>query len=266
MRSRRARITERGRAEIRNSLPLFLLGQRFGVLAGRPAFDAETLPVGPQALCRILRDASATLDLNAEHKHQLYRQFDKHVMQYIGPLYEALNTYLIRQRVLPFLTYVPVRAKRSETHAAERAAKGFEERTGRDSVGGSAPASGRTSTGATPGGGGGGGGGAPAEASPGGEKSGVAARGEGVRSARTAAAGTGRRPFTAWPGVQAAPSPAQAQQDTEMFDVLRELLAGRRSLLGKSAMSGASRTGSFSGAYWPSPWMRATRSKLFSIA
>jgi hypothetical protein len=34
------------RAELQNSLPLFLLGQRFGVLAGRPAFDAETLPVG----------------------------------------------------------------------------------------------------------------------------------------------------------------------------------------------------------------------------
>jgi hypothetical protein len=29
------------------------------------------------------------------------------------------------------------------------------------------------------------------------------------------------------------PSPKQAQQDTEMFDVLRQLLAGRRSLLGK---------------------------------
>ena len=40
------------KAELQNSLPLFLLGQRFGVIAGRPAFDAETLPLGPQALCR----------------------------------------------------------------------------------------------------------------------------------------------------------------------------------------------------------------------
>ena len=47
------------RQESRASLPLHLLGQRFGVLAGAPAFDAERLPLGPQSLCRILRDASA---------------------------------------------------------------------------------------------------------------------------------------------------------------------------------------------------------------
>jgi hypothetical protein len=40
------------RAELQHSLPLFRLGQRFGVLGGRPAFDVEALPVGPQALCR----------------------------------------------------------------------------------------------------------------------------------------------------------------------------------------------------------------------
>ena len=129
-----------GRAEIRNSLPLFLLGQRFGVIAGRPAFDAESLPVGPHALCRVLREAAATLDLGIEHKQQLYRQFDRTVMQFIGPLYEALNTYLIRQRVLPYLTYVPVRAKRVDTQTAERAAKGHEERTGRDTTLGGAVA------------------------------------------------------------------------------------------------------------------------------
>ena len=81
------------------------------MIAGRPAFDADSLPVGPHALCRVLREAAGTFDLNTEHKQHLYRQFDRTVMQFIGPLYEALNTYLIRQRVLPFLTYVPVRAK-----------------------------------------------------------------------------------------------------------------------------------------------------------
>ena len=47
------------RAEMRNSLPLYLLGQRFGVLAGKPAFDSETLPVGPQAVCRMKRGCEA---------------------------------------------------------------------------------------------------------------------------------------------------------------------------------------------------------------
>ena len=45
------------RAEVRNSLPLYLLGQRFGVVAGKPAFDAENLPIGPQALCRMIRQS-----------------------------------------------------------------------------------------------------------------------------------------------------------------------------------------------------------------
>nr|MBA2239175.1 DUF1631 family protein [Lysobacter sp.] len=39
------------RHEARGSLPLLLLGQRFGVLAGAPAFEAERLPVGPHGLC-----------------------------------------------------------------------------------------------------------------------------------------------------------------------------------------------------------------------
>ena len=49
----------RSRHEARAGLPLLLLGQRFGVLGGAPAFDAERLPVGPYALCRILAEASA---------------------------------------------------------------------------------------------------------------------------------------------------------------------------------------------------------------
>jgi hypothetical protein len=203
-----------GRAEIRNSLPLFLLGQRFGVIAGRPAFDAESLPVGPHALCRVLRDAVGTFDLSTEHKTQIYRQFDRNVMQFIGPLYEALNTYLIRQRVLPYLTYVPVRAKRIDAQIAERAAKGFEERTGRDTtLAGATPHAPR-------------GGVEPAAAQP------APAARDAVPRSRTGAAPGGARPFTAWPGTGEAPSP-QTQADSEMFDVLRQLLAGRRTLLGK---------------------------------
>src|SRR3546814_3737926 len=38
------------RQESRAALPLHLLGQRFGVLAGSPAFDAERIPLGPRAL------------------------------------------------------------------------------------------------------------------------------------------------------------------------------------------------------------------------
>ena len=68
------------RAELQNSLPLFLLGQRFGVLAGRPAFDAETLPIGPQALCRSIRRAVERLELDVEVRLLFYRAFERQVM------------------------------------------------------------------------------------------------------------------------------------------------------------------------------------------
>jgi hypothetical protein len=99
--------------------------------------------------------------------------------------------------------------------------------------------------GAGPGGGGGSAGaGAAAAGSAGPAAAHAAAPGSGAAAGGSAAGvpmpsreplpASGPRPYTAWPGV---PDPvaanAQVQQDTEMFDVLRELLAGRRSLLGK---------------------------------
>lgn len=112
------------RAELRNSLTLYLLGQRFGVIAGKPAFDSETLPVGPQALCRMLRQSTACLELSVEHRLLLYRTFERQVMQQYGNFVDAINTYLSREHVLPHLQYVPVRARPSaqRDESAARAA------------------------------------------------------------------------------------------------------------------------------------------------
>jgi hypothetical protein len=99
------------RAEVRNSLALYLLGQRLGVIAGRPAFDSATLPVGPRRLCGCFREAVQPLALGPDHRQLLYKQFDRHVMQQLGSFYDALNDYLIGQQVLPALTYVPFRAR-----------------------------------------------------------------------------------------------------------------------------------------------------------
>ncbi|MCX7562228.1 DUF1631 family protein [Xanthomonadaceae bacterium XH05] len=98
------------RAEIRNSLALFLLGQRLGVVARRPAYDAQHLPLGPHRLCQLLREAVGNLDLSDEERGLLYRQFDRSVMQYLTPFYEALNNFLIEGGVLPHLTYVSPRS------------------------------------------------------------------------------------------------------------------------------------------------------------
>src|SRR3546814_5669951 len=65
------------RQESRAALPLHLLGQRFGVLAGSPAFDAERIPLGPRALCRAMRDARQTLQVPYEARLLLYRIFDR---------------------------------------------------------------------------------------------------------------------------------------------------------------------------------------------
>lgn len=102
------------RAELQNSLALFLLGQRFGVLAGRPAFDVETLPVGPQAMCRSIRLAIQPLDLDVEARLLMFRAFDRNVMALYARLVEAVNAALAEGGVLPTLQYVPVRARRTE--------------------------------------------------------------------------------------------------------------------------------------------------------
>lgn len=101
------------RHEARGSLPLMLLGQRFGVLAGAPAFDAERLPVGPNGLCRVLADSARALQINLESRMLLYRLFDQHLGATYMSLVEAMNLLLVRENVLPGLSYVPLRTRRA---------------------------------------------------------------------------------------------------------------------------------------------------------
>src|SRR5690554_1882650 len=68
------------RQEGRATLALHLLGQRFGVLAGSPAFDAGRLPLGPHALCRAIRAAAVGLEIHHDARLLLYRMFDRQVM------------------------------------------------------------------------------------------------------------------------------------------------------------------------------------------
>src|SRR3546814_3244529 len=92
-------------------LPLHRLGQRFGVLAGSPAFDAERIPLGPRALCRAMRDASQTLQVPYEARLLLYRIFDRQVMAGYSRVLEMLDEAMNAAGVLPGLTFVPVRAR-----------------------------------------------------------------------------------------------------------------------------------------------------------
>jgi len=95
----------------RGGIPLLLLGQRFGVLAARPAYGPETLPLGPYVLCRLLRAAGERLQVGVPAQLLLYRAFETHVMERYGELVERLNVRLAHEGVLPGLTYQPYRPR-----------------------------------------------------------------------------------------------------------------------------------------------------------
>lgn len=99
------------RVESRAALPLQLLCQRFAVLGASPAFDPGRLPVGPRRLCELMLAAAAEAGLGLHLRVALLREFDRRVLaQYTG-IAEALNAELAALRVMPGLSYVPLRPR-----------------------------------------------------------------------------------------------------------------------------------------------------------
>lgn len=193
------------RAEYRHSHALWLLGQRFGVLAGAPAYEPEAVPVGPHALCRTLSAAAGCLELGPENRALLYRSYERVALPLYGELVEAINAFLIKEGVLPRLTYVPVRVKPNRRPEESPAGQ-------RDGQAQSSTGTGSRSSGSGP------------AAGHGGDQ----ARNDGQRPRVI-------HPQTRWPGETDA-APALAGDGTapdEMFGILKELLASRRQLLGK---------------------------------
>ncbi len=99
------------RQESRANLVLHLLGQRFGVLAAAPALDSERIPLGPQALCRAIRHATESVQLDHGARLLFYRIFDRRVMVQCQNLSEKLDALLVEEGVLPGLSYVPMRTR-----------------------------------------------------------------------------------------------------------------------------------------------------------
>jgi hypothetical protein len=205
------------RTEVRNSLPLFLLGQRFGVIAGRPAFEADRLPIGPYRLCEALRRASHELELSIEYRQLLFKQFDRLVMQNISTFYEAVNQYLVAQRVLPHLTFVPIRARPTVQNPAASMPAGSQpsaSQLGIETVDHEPHAK------AVP---------EPAAPPPSRSREALA-----EIARQLAAMPPPPQPATRWPGQAEGGNEAAAErQDIDMFELLRELMAGRRALVGK---------------------------------
>src|SRR3546814_5509023 len=99
------------RQESRAALPLHLLGQRFGGLAGSPAFDAERIPLAPRALCRAMRDASQTLQVPYDARLLLYRIFDRQVMAGYSRVLARLDDAMDAAGLLQGLTFFSVRVR-----------------------------------------------------------------------------------------------------------------------------------------------------------
>ncbi len=97
------------RCESQNSFDIFLLGQRFGVLAGTSAFDNERIPLGPRVLAACFAETMPCLDLSSTDLTQLTFIFDRNVFGNYPTLLNSCNHYLIENGVLPNLSYVPFR-------------------------------------------------------------------------------------------------------------------------------------------------------------
>ncbi|HEX6833301.1 MAG TPA: DUF1631 family protein, partial [Rudaea sp.] len=213
------------KSEIRQAQALYALGHRFGVLAGSPAFDAESLPVGPARLAQALRHAAACLDIVPEHRVLFYHTFERIAMNEAGAFYETINQYFAEQRILRHLRSAPQRHKlpaRAESPAAPATAP--------DPAAQSAPSANVPSQStppypashASP---------APPSAPPG-------------LPAFSAAATLQRTPQPGMDPGMPAPPPSGApadERDSELFATLRELLAGRRHAMGVSGPAAAAK-------------------------
>ncbi|KLD72092.1 DUF1631 domain-containing protein [Xanthomonas pisi] len=86
---------------------LQLLAQRLAVIGAVPEFELDALPLGPYALCRIVRECGQTLGLNLEGQLALYKVFEHQVMDRLGDMYERANGTLAQEGILPGLIYHP---------------------------------------------------------------------------------------------------------------------------------------------------------------
>ena len=103
------------RHEQRGNAQILMLGQRFGVLAGQPAYEAETLPLGPNRLCHVLKEAATCLDLSLDAQLVLYRTFDQKVMLNYSEWASTVNQFLSREGILPGLVYTPRRVRAQDS-------------------------------------------------------------------------------------------------------------------------------------------------------
>tara|TARA_R110000868_G_scaffold159_3_gene1675 strand:+ start:62360 stop:64783 length:2424 start_codon:yes stop_codon:yes gene_type:complete len=81
--------------------PLALIMARLNALLGeQQTLSAETNPLGPTVICKAFVAACETLETDINTKLVLFKLFDRYVIEGLGAVYSACNSYLIQSGVL----------------------------------------------------------------------------------------------------------------------------------------------------------------------
>lgn len=95
------------KAENRFTRELYAMGQRFAYVIGGGHVDerfAQVSPLSPAVMCGAFQMAMANVPVELPVKLVVYKLFDRHVMHFIGGLYDEINILLGKAGVIPKLT------------------------------------------------------------------------------------------------------------------------------------------------------------------
>jgi hypothetical protein len=93
------------RAEEAHGEILWFLHQRFGAISDGEIVNLSNNPVSPVQFCEALRKAIKVLSISTKAKIIAYKVFDKEFMPRLGEILNEVNRYLIKQNILPNLSY-----------------------------------------------------------------------------------------------------------------------------------------------------------------
>ncbi|MEJ2576208.1 MAG: DUF1631 domain-containing protein [Gammaproteobacteria bacterium] len=93
------------KAQNRFHRELYALNQRFALLAGVDEVDDTVNPVGPAELTAHFRHALSLWGGDVSVELVIFKLFERHVMDYVGGLYDDLNDLLIKADILPKITH-----------------------------------------------------------------------------------------------------------------------------------------------------------------
>ncbi len=89
------------KGENRYHRELYALSQRFGHLAGGIEVEVQSNPLGPAGVCGRFHHALRGLNVDTPVLLVIYKLFDKQVMNYVGGLYEEINSLVGRSGKIP---------------------------------------------------------------------------------------------------------------------------------------------------------------------